>query len=108
MWILKNTKDLLQCLKSRSISPCNNIKTFHFSTLCTTIPYSNLKEKLRALVHLCFVKKDDKRRFKYLVLGRDNPYFVVNHSDSNKKYSEDDICGILDFLIDNKTGSVPT
>ena len=36
-----------------------------------------------------------------MVLGRDKPYFVVNHSDSNKKYSEDDICGMLDFLIDN-------
>jgi hypothetical protein len=101
MWILKNSKDLLECLKSRSLTSCNSIKTFDFSTLYTTIPHSKLKEKLKALVHLCFVKKDGKRRFKYLVLGRDKPYFVVNHSDSNKKYSEDDICGMLDFLIDN-------
>ena len=36
-----------------------------------------------------------------MVIGRDKPYFVVNNSDSNKKYSEDDICGMLDFLIDN-------
>ena len=47
------------------------------------------------------LKKDGKRRIKYLILVRDKPYFVVNHSDSNKKYSEDDICGMLDFLIDN-------
>ena len=47
------------------------------------------------------LKKDGKRRYKYLVLGRDKPYFVVNHSDSNKKNSDDDICGMPDFLIDN-------
>ena len=39
--------------------------------------------------------------YKYLVLGRDKPYFVINHYDSNKKYSEDDIYRMLDFLIDN-------
>ena len=101
MWILKKSKDLLECLKSRSLTSCNSIKTFDFSTLYTTIPHSKLKEKLRALVHLCFVKKDGKPRYKYLVLGRDKPYFVVNNCDSNKKYTEDDICGMLDFLIDN-------
>ena len=91
----------LECLKSRFLSSCNSIKTFDFSTLYTTIPHSKVKEKLRALVHLCIVNKDGKRKYKYLVLGTDKPYFVVNHYDSNKKYSEDDICGMLDFLIDN-------
>ena len=39
-------------------------------------------------------------RYKYLVLGRDKSYFVKDHSDSNKKFSETDI-KMLDFLIDN-------
>jgi hypothetical protein len=38
MWILKNSKDLLEYMQSRSLSSCNNIKTFDFSTLYTTIP----------------------------------------------------------------------
>ena len=101
MWILKNSKDLLECLQSKSLDFCNSIKTFDFSTLYTTIPHSKLKERLKELVHLCFVKKNGQRRYQYLVLGRDRPYFVKHHSDSNKKYSETDIVRMLNFLIDN-------
>ena len=68
MWILKNSKDLLEYIQSRSLSSCNSIKTFNFSTLYTTIPHSKLKDKLRELVQLCFIKKNDQRRYKYLVL----------------------------------------
>jgi hypothetical protein len=35
------------------------------------------------------------------VLGRDRSCFVKHHSDSTKKFSETDICNILEFLIDN-------
>ena len=79
MWILKNSKDLLEYIQSRSLSSCNSIKTFDFSTLYTTIPHSKLKDKLRELVQLYFIKKNDQRRYKYLVLGRDRFYFVKNH-----------------------------
>ena len=36
-----------------------------------------------------------------LSLGRDKSYFVKDHADSNKKFSETDIIKMLDFLIDN-------
>ena len=54
MWILKNSKDLKDILRSRSISVCNSIKSFDFSTLYTTIPHSQLKERLKGLIHRCF------------------------------------------------------
>jgi len=38
MWILKNLKDLLKQIQSRSLSFCNSIKTFVFSILYTNIP----------------------------------------------------------------------
>ena len=101
MWILKNSKDLLEYIKSRSLSSCKNIKTYDFSTLYTTIPHSKLKERLKELVQLCFVKKSGERRYKYLVIGRNKSYFVKNHSDSDKKFSENDIIRMLEFLIDN-------
>ena len=41
------------------------------------------------------------RRYKYLVLGHDETYFVKEQSDSKNKYSEDDIIKMLEFLIDN-------
>ena len=96
MWILKNSKDLLEYMQSTSLSSCNSIKTFDFSTLYTTIPHSKLK-----LVQLCFIKKNGQRRYKYLVLGRDRSYFVKHHSDSTKKFSETDIFNMLELLIDN-------
>ena len=75
MWILKKPKDMLEYIQSRSLSSCNRIKTFDFSTLYTTIPHSKLKDKLRELVQLCFIKKNGQCRYKYLVLGRDRSYF---------------------------------
>ena len=41
------------------------------------------------------------RRYKYLVLGHEETYFVKEHSDSKSKYSEDDIIKMLEFLVDN-------
>jgi hypothetical protein len=75
MWILTNSKDLLEYIQSRSLSSCNSIKTFDFSTLYTTIPHSKLKDRLRELVQLCFIKKNGQRRYKYLVLGKDQIVF---------------------------------
>jgi hypothetical protein len=46
-----------------------------------------------------FHKKE--RRYKYLVLGRDRSYFVNNHSDSTKQFSETNIINMLEFLVDN-------
>ena len=40
-------------------------------------------------------------RYKYLVLGREGPYFVKEHSDSKNKYTEEDIIKMLEFLVDN-------
>ena len=101
MWILKNSKDLKDILRSRSISVCNSIKTFDFSTLYTTIPHSQLKERLKGLIHRCFQNKNGTNRYTYLVIGRDESYFVKNYSKSDKKYTEDEIVNMMEFLIDN-------
>jgi hypothetical protein len=95
--VLKNSKDLLEYIQPRSLSFCNSIKTFDFSTLYTHIPHSKLKDRLAELVQLCFIKKNDQSRYKYLVLGRDKSYFAIkkNRSDSTKKFSETDIINML-------------
>ena len=76
MWILMNCKDLLEYIQYRSPFSCNSFKTFDFSTFYTTIPHSKLKDRLRELVQLCFIKKNGQRRYKFLVLGRDRSYYV--------------------------------
>ena len=45
--------------------------------------------------------KNGNRRYKYLVLGHEESYFVKEHSDSKHKHSEDDIITMLEFLVDN-------
>jgi hypothetical protein len=51
VWILKNSKDLLDNLKSRSFSQVSSIKTFDFSTLYTTLPHDKLKTRLKETIH---------------------------------------------------------
>jgi hypothetical protein len=101
MWILKTSKDLLEYIQSRSLSSCNSINTFDFFTLYTSISHSKMKDRLKELIQLCFIKKKNgQRRYKYLVLGRDRSYFEKNYSDSTKKFYETDIINMLVFVID--------
>ena len=101
MWILKNSKELLEYLKSKTFNHVTSIKSFDFSTLYTTIPHQKLKDRLTNIIRNAFIFKNGNRRYKYLVLGHEKTYFVKEHSDSKHKYSEDDIIKMLEFLIDN-------
>ena len=101
MWILKNSKDLLDYLKSQSLSQIYQIKTFDFLTLYTTIPHDKLKERLKDLLHNAFYKKNGNRRYKYIAITKQRVYFVKNHTDTKKHYSEEEIYNMLAFLIDN-------
>ena len=57
MWILKNSKELLENLKAQSLCSINNIKSFDFSTLYTTIPHDKLKSKLKEIINQCSFHK---------------------------------------------------
>ena len=46
MWILKNSKELLDNFNSNSLASVYSIKIYHFSTLYTTIPHPKLKSRL--------------------------------------------------------------
>ena len=102
MWILTNSKELLEILKSRSLSSVTSIKSYDFSTLYTTIPHAKLKSRFKQIIYNSFFcKKNGRRRYKYIVINNSRCYFVINHSDAKQKYTEDDIVNMLDFLIDN-------
>ena len=101
MWILKNSKDLLENLSSRSFQSVSSVKTYDFSTLYTTLPHSDLKSRLKDLIFHCFLKKNGTRRYKFLVFGHNSTYFVKYHTDAAKKYTEFDIVNMLNFLVDN-------
>jgi hypothetical protein len=44
-------------------------------------------------------KTNGQPKYKYLVTGRDKSYFVNNHFDSTRKFSETNIIKMLEFLI---------
>ncbi|KAK3085568.1 hypothetical protein FSP39_005430 [Pinctada imbricata] len=101
MWILKNSKELLEHLKSTHFSRVHSIKAFDFSTLYTTIPHSKLKERLAKIISNAFTSKNGNRKYKFIVVNYDKTYFVKEKSDSENKYTERDIIQMLNFLIDN-------
>ena len=96
MWILKNSKDLLENLKSRSFSEISSIKTFDFSTLYTTLPHDKLKSRLKELIHKAF---NNSRNF--VVLGYNSTYFSKTSQKNKTCYTKKQVCDMLDFLIDN-------
>ena len=58
-------------------------------------------KRLTSIIQNAFIFRNGNRRYKYLVLGHEEKYFVKEHSDSKSKYSEDDIIKMLEFLVDN-------
>jgi hypothetical protein len=57
MWILKNSKELLENLKSRDFSKIDSIKTYYLSTLYITIPHNKLKSQLFQIISNSFLKQ---------------------------------------------------
>jgi len=84
MWILTNSKDLVESLSSQSLSVITSIKS-----------------RLKDLVTNSFRAKSGNRRFSYIVVHGLNAYFVNDHTKSKTKYTEDDIVNMINFLIDN-------
>jgi hypothetical protein len=72
MWILKNSKDLLDNLKLRSFSQVSSIKTFDFSTLYTTLLHDKLKTRLKETIHKAFSHRNDGSTFRVF----QNPHVI--------------------------------
>ena len=65
MWILKNSKELLECLQTRCLAKVSGVQTFDFSTLYTQIPQTKLKTRLKDIVTNAFIGKNGKRRYQH-------------------------------------------
>jgi hypothetical protein len=60
-----------------------------------------LQLKKDYFIDSCFLNKNGKRKYSYLVVKHSHSYFVIHVSDSMHKYSEVDIKEMLGFLVDN-------
>jgi hypothetical protein len=63
MWNLKNSKDLLDNLQSRSFSQVSSIKTLDFSTLCITLRHDKLKTRLKETIHKVYTHRNYGSKF---------------------------------------------
>ena len=73
----------------------------HRKTCGSVNIFSEDSFRLATIIKNSFLYKNGNRRYKYMVLGREGPYFVKEHSDSKSKYTEEDIIKMLEFLVDN-------
>jgi hypothetical protein len=99
MWILKNSKDLLDNLQSRSFSQVSSIKTFDLSTLYTTLPHDKLKIRLKETIHKAFSHRNYGS--KVVVLGYNSTYLSNKIQKGKTCYSEEQVISMLESLIDN-------
>ena len=71
-------KELLEHLKSPHFNYIKSMKSFDFSTLYTTIPHQKLKSKLATIIQNSFIHTNGNRRYRYFVLGREDPILSRN------------------------------
>ena len=79
MWILKNSKELLEHLRSPNFNHITSIKSFDFSILYIQL---FLKNRQASIIRNSFIFRNGNRRYKYLFWGHEEAYFVKEHSDS--------------------------
>ena len=79
-----------------------SIQTYEFSTLYTSIPHNLLKSRITALVHNSFKRRDGSNRYTHIKITSGKGYFIdtINPGGDNL-YTADQICRIVEFLIDN-------
>jgi hypothetical protein len=82
MWILKKSKELSEHFTYCVFSKTDNIKRYDLSTLYTTIPHNKLKARLFQIIDNSFLNKNYTRKYNFLVIGKQDTYFVRHHSDS--------------------------
>lgn len=93
MWILKNSKDLLDNFKSLSFSEVYSLKTFDFSTLYITLSHDKLKCRPERPIETAF---SNSRNF--VIYGYNSTFFSKTSYKDMICYTFDQLCSMLDFI----------
>ena len=101
MWILKNSTNLLSSLGHLGVHRATSIKTFNFSTLYTSIPHDLLKSRMNSITNNAFKHKNGGTRYTHIKVCRNKSYFTSDPLNGDNKYTADDICKMIEFLVDN-------
>ena len=101
MWILKNSTNLLSSLGHLGVHKATSIQTFDFSTLYTCIPHDLLKCHMNNIINNAFKHKNGATRYTHIKVGRNKSYFTSDPLNGDNKYTANDICKMIEFLVDN-------
>ena len=101
MWILKNSTNLLSSLGHLGAHKATSIQTFDFSTLYTSIPHDLLKSRMNNIINNAFKHKNGATRYTHIKVGRNKSYFTSDPLNGDNKYTANDICKMIEFLVDN-------
>ena len=98
----KNSTSLLSSLHQPDVHTGTSVQTFDFSTLYTSIPHDLLQSRIGNLIHNAFRKKDGSARYTHIKVTRAKGYFTHDINGSRDgMYTADNICRMIEFLIDN-------
>ena len=101
MWILKNSTNLLSSLSHLGVHRVTSIQTFDFSALYTSIPHDLLKSRMNSIINSAFKYKNGATRYTHIKVGRNRSYFTSDPLNGDNKYTANDICKMIGFLVDN-------
>ena len=78
-----------------------SIQTFDFSTLYTSIPHDLLKSRMNNIINNAFEYKNGATRYTHIKVGRNKSYFTSDPLNGDNKYTANDICKMIEFLVYN-------
>ena len=101
MWILKNSTNLLSSLGHLGVRKATSFQTFGFSALYTSFPHDLLKARLSNIINNTFKHKNGAAQYTHIKVGRNKSYFTGDPLNGDDKYTANDICKTIEFLVDN-------
>ena len=101
MWIIKNSINLLSSSSHLGVHRATSIQTFDFSTLYTSIPHDLLESRMNSIINNVFKHKIGATRYTHITVGRNKSFFTSDPLNSDSKYTANDICKMIEFLVDD-------
>ena len=101
MWILENLTNLLPSLGHLGVHRATSIQKFDFSTLYTSIPHDLLKSRMNSIINNAFKHKNGATRYTHIKVCRNKSCFTSDPLNGDNKYTANDICKMIEFLVDN-------
>ena len=84
------------------VHKATSIQTFDFSTLYTFIPHDLFISRINNIINNAFKHKHGATRYTYIKVGRNKSYFTSDPLNGDNKYTANDICKMIEFLVDNR------